>query len=278
MKYITGIIFFLSAQFIVVFAQSNYALDKLQTHYEMFEYSSVIHEAEKILMDKERLTDSLLINIYTLKAASHFAMGDQISTRKAFVEILKIDAQYILNDLSYSPKLITFYNEVENEFSDIIKLNEKKFENKEYNKNLNSVDNENQKDQLFNNALAKSLLVPGLGHIDRGDITKGWILTSASVVTLSSMVYFIVDANSKEKDYLGETNSDLINSRYTTYNNSYKIRNILITSYVAIWLYSQIDLLFFSNNLGSKYISEGINNHLHPLANDKFLLSIKISF
>ena len=277
MKYNAGIIFYLYLSVSALFAQPNNVIDRLQTHYEMFEYSSVLHEAEKILMDKERLSDSLLINVYTLKAASHFAMGDQISTRKAFIEILKINDQYLLNDLSYSPKLITFYNEVENEFSEIIRLNEEKFDSEE-DINNNIRNNVNATDLVFNNAMAKSLLLPGLGHLDLENNTKGWILTSASVVSLGSMVYFIFDANSKEKDYLGETNSELIQTKYNSYNKSYKVRNILITSYVAIWLYSQIDLLFFSNNLGSEYLSDEIFNHLQPLGNDRFLLSFKFSF
>jgi hypothetical protein len=89
------------------------------------------------------------------------------------------------------------------------------------------------------------------------------------------MLYFIVDANEKEKAYLSETNSVLIQSNYDKYNKSYKIRNTLIATYAAIWLYSQIDLLFFSNSIGSKHLSEGISNHIQVLPNDSFALSFK---
>ncbi|MEK6553091.1 MAG: hypothetical protein AABZ54_06545, partial [Bacteroidota bacterium] len=44
-----------------------------------------------------------------------------------------------------------------------------------------------------------------------------------------------------------ESNKLLIQQKYDDYNKSYKIRNVLIISYAVIWLYSQIDLLFFSN-------------------------------
>lgn len=277
MKILPGIILYLCSSAVFLFAQSSHELAKLQKHYESFEYSKVIQESEDLLLDKERFNDSLLVQIYTLKSASHYAMGEQNETRKSIIELLKIDSGYKLNDLRYSPKLLTFFEDVKTEFSEIIKTNDERTDSQNKEEILKPFVKLHTSNSIPTSAIAKSLLLPGLGHLHIENNTKGWILTSASVISLSSMIYFIIDANQKEKDYLSGSNSNLIQVNYNKYNKSYKIRNTLIATYAAIWLYSQIDLLFFSNSLGSENISEGISNHLEVFPNDKIALSFKFA-
>jgi hypothetical protein len=275
MKIFSGLILYFCTSVLLLFAQSNHELAKLQKHYESFEYSKVVQESEDLLLDKERFSDSLLVQIYTLKSASHFAMGEQNETRKSIIELLKIDSSYELNDLRYSPKLLSFFEDVKTEFSEIIKTNDERSDSQNKEEIFKPIVKLPINNSIPNSAIAKSLLLPGLGHLHIDDNTKGWILTSVGLVTLGSMIYFIVDANEKEKEYLSETNSILIQSNYDKYNKSYKIRNTLIATYAAIWLYSQIDLLFFSNSIGSEHLSEGISNHIQVLPNDRFALSFK---
>lgn len=275
MKIFTGFILYFLCSALFLFAQSNHDIEKLQNHYQSFEYSKVVHEAENMLIDKDRFSDSLLVQIYTLKSASHYAMGERNESRKAIIELLKIDSSHELNELRYSPKLISFFVEIKNEFSEIIKTNDEKLDSQNKEEILKPNLYFGTRNSIPNSATAKSLLLPGLGHLHIDDNTKGWVLTSASLVSFGSMVYFIVDTDSKEKDYLSETNSELIQANYDKYNKSYKIRNTLIATYAAIWLYSQIDLLFFSNSLGSEHLSEGISNHIQVLPSDRFALSFK---
>ena len=61
------------------------------------------------------------------------------------------------------------------------------------------------------------------------------------------MIYFIVETDSKHKDYLTETSPHIIEGKYQKYNDSYKIRNLLIFSYAAVWIYSQLDLFLFTD-------------------------------
>ncbi|MCW8849747.1 MAG: hypothetical protein OQJ81_07175 [Melioribacteraceae bacterium] len=269
------IILYFFASALVLFAQSNHELDKLQKHYESFEYSKVVQESEDLLLDRERFNDSVLVQIFTLKAASHYAMGEQNETRRSMVELLKIDSSCEINNLKYSPKLISFFEDVKTEFSEIIETNNDKSDTQNKVEKIDPIVNFQRNNSIPNSAIAKSLLLPGLGHLQIEKNTEGWILTSASLVTLGSLIYFIVDANKKEKDYLSETNSELIQLNYDKYNKSYKIRNTLIATYAAIWLYSQIDLLFFSNSLGSEHLSDEISNYLEVLPNDSFALSFK---
>jgi hypothetical protein len=235
-----------------IFAQSNEDILKLQKHYEAFEYNVLIKKANSLLLHNVSMPDEDLIKIHTLKAASYFAVKDESNTRKSFIDLLKINSNYELDYAIYSPKLGLEKSILSNQ-SLLISVN-------------------------MNTAIAKSLFVPGLGHLQLNDNTKGWILTTISTVSLGSMIYSIVDANNKENDYLAEANKVLIQQKYDDYNKSYKIRNVLIASYVAIWLYSQIDILFFSNQMGSDYLSVGNSNNFAQQNYDNLVFSLQLPF
>ncbi|MCB9248132.1 MAG: hypothetical protein H6613_06115 [Ignavibacteriales bacterium] len=276
MKIYSGIIFFFISTFSVLIAQTNKELDALQNEYESFNYATVISKAHGLLLDKERFSDETIIEISTLKAESHYAMGELENTRKTFIEILKLNENFELSNISYSPKLVDFFHEVKAEFLDVLKVNEEKYtQQKEVQPAF--IDQTQLLTHERNTALAKSLLLPGWGHLSLGDNTKGWILTSAGVAALGSMIYFIVDANNRENDYLSEINSAQIQIKYDEYNKSYKIRNALIATYAAIWIYSQIDILFFSNQLGSENISAHISDNLQLTNQNKITLSFKFT-
>lgn len=264
---------FILLQFSMIIAQPKDDVNNLEKSYEKFQYATVVNKADILLRDKERFSNELLIQIYTLKAASHFAISDQESARKSFIELLKINSEYILNDIIYSPKLVDFFNSVKTEFLDIIKT-----ENRQDQRIIDSV---NIKEPMFmsskiNGAIARSLVLPGWGHLYLNENTKGWILSAASSAALGTMIYFIFDANKKERDYLTETNHILIQQKYNDYNKSYKIRNILIVSYAVIWLYSQIDILFFSQNFGSKNIYLNDASNFKNQVNNQIEISLKI--
>ena len=125
MKIFRTLLFFFAVS-TFLFGQNNEEISSLQNHYESFEYSSVISKAEVLLLDKERFSEESLIQIYELKAASHFAMGDQQNARKSFIETLKINDEYELNNVIYSPKLVDLFTNVKDEFLDILNAKDEK--------------------------------------------------------------------------------------------------------------------------------------------------------
>ena len=194
-------------------------------------------------------------------------------SRKTFVDILKIDSNYELDNAQFSPKLQEYFNNIKSEFQDILEL-----KNDSQNKEPGNISNISTSDQFSPGAVIKSLLLPGLGHFDSNNNTKGWTLTIISSLTLGSMIYFIADTYSKEEKYLKERDPILLGSAYDKYNKSYQIRNSLIFAYVAIWLYSQIDMLFFSNDTNSFELSTSKFNNLYSISNNKFEISFSLSF
>lgn len=260
-----------------IVAQSNEDIRTLQKHYEAFEYSIVINKVNSLLLHSGSMSDEDLSDIYMIKAASHFAVKEDGNSRKSFIELLKINSDFKIDDVIYSPKLVSFFNEVKEEFLDIIMTEEKAKTPEEVDKSVLPTHSLVFNKEI-NSAIAKSLIVPGWGHLHLKNNTKGWILTTASTAALGSMIYFIVDANKKENNYLAETNPTLIQQKYDDYNSSYKIRNLLIASYAAIWLYSQIDILFFSNELGSENITLNNSANYYPQNSNNTVVSFQIPF
>jgi len=223
------------------FAQEA-SYQKVKEMYEKFEYKNVIKLSDQ-LIQQGGIGDSLIIDIYIMRANIFYLNGDELSTRKSFENILMIKKEYTPDPSNISPKLILIFNEVKTEYSrqhpETVQLQDST-QTKQGIKFIDPV--------IIRSAVMQNVLLPGLGQLYIGNNTKGWLTTSVSTLSLSAMIYYILDTKKKEDDYLNESNKLFIQQKYYDYNKSYRIRNLLIISYVAVWLYSQIDLLFFSNN------------------------------
>jgi len=275
MRIIVPLLFIILFHISTAFGQTNSNVKILRNHYENFEYSSVIIKANSMLLEPELFSDENLIIIYTITAASYYAINDFNNSRKMFIELLKIDESFELDNILYSPKLVSFFNSIKNEFLDIRETNKSPEFNALQSDSKNDADTIAKKSDI-KMAIAQSVLLPGLGHLHLESKTKGWILTTTSAALIGSAIYFIIQTNRDEENYLAETNTELINSKYESFNKSYKIRNTLIVTYAALWLYSQIDLLFFSNSLGSKYISSNDGKILFNTTRGNAIVSLKI--
>jgi hypothetical protein len=222
------------------------SLISLKRNLEKFEYSSVINGANRLLLQKDRLLKKEIIEVYRLKGISHFALAEDENAERSFVEILKIDSTFTLDSTRISPKIISFFKKVKDDFytRDIQ-------ENKKSAARIDTVYVPRVYEQKIGNrvsqALIRSIIFPGLGHLYQGSSLKAWTLTGLSAAAIGSIIYFSIDTNKKEELYSKETDPGLIEYRYDKYNRAYHLRNISIAAFAVIWLYSQIDLLFFSD-------------------------------
>lgn len=232
------IIFFFAA-ISFLFAQ-EVTFDKVRQQFEKFDYDNVIKNSDQLITE-HTLSDSLMIEIHLMRALVFYTTGKDSLTKKSFESIIEIDNNYMPDPLVISSKLIPIFNEARTEFfrknpdlalpSDLIPKEQIQSGNREIPKS----------------SIVENLLLPGLGQLRYGDSVKGWINAAASVLSLGTMIYFTFDANKKQSDYLNETNRNLIQGKYDDYNKSYKLRNTFIITYIAIWVYSQIDFLFSSD-------------------------------
>jgi tetratricopeptide (TPR) repeat protein len=232
-----------------IFSQTENTIDSLTAKYNSFDYNGAVDVANNLISAKQNFTDDELIIIYVIKGIAHYSLGQLESAKISFTQILNIDESYNLDPINISPKIVSFYNEIkENYTQTIIPVEPIDLAAR--------VDTVVKIDTLFiqphyapiSSSIIKSIVLPGWGHISTGDNTKGWLLSSAGLAALGSMVYFIFDTDSKRNSYLNEIDQSLIEAKYDKFNTSYKIRNTLIIAYAAIWLYAQLDLLIFSGD------------------------------
>lgn len=239
MKTKNFLIIFLFAWVSFSFAQ-EVTYEKVKRQFESFEYENVIKFSGQLIANGN-LSDSLLIDLHLMRAQVFYSNNDEVSTRKSFENILEIKRNYTPDQSIISPKLISIFNEVKVEFFRNHPEQIQPKDSTQHNQEIKSVGQLSMK-----SAALKNVLIPGLGQLHFGNRSKGWVITSASILNLGAMIYFIFDTKSKEDIYLKETDKILIAQKYDDYNRSYRIRNTLIISYAVIWVFSQLDLLFFT--------------------------------
>ncbi|MBN2571756.1 MAG: hypothetical protein JXA68_06480 [Ignavibacteriales bacterium] len=237
-----------------IYCQLKENIEKLHNQYEKFEYQDAIRTAEKLIVVKDSLSVNEIMDVLVIKSISHYSLNEMKSAKRCFIEILEIQETYQLDKSIVSPKIITFFEDTRDDYLQI-SSEFKTEENISDSLFLEQIKITEMESDLFKTACIKSIFFPGWGHFEIGNNTKGWILSSLNAVNLGTLIYFVFDCDKKEKDYMSETNFELIEQKYTAYNKSYKTRNILFFSYLTIWLYSQIDIWFFSHDNIDTYFS-----------------------
>jgi hypothetical protein len=252
MKIIAGYFFLLLLSYSSL-AQENDQLKRLNDVFEEFEYNEAITFADSLLLNKN-LSIPIKNDILLIKAISHYSLSQETQSRKCFIEMIKNDRNVQLDSNSVAPKILTLFLSVKEEFQDIIP--QQPLKNDDINKDMpflpeTEFNNLTLHYENFTEAIYKSILIPGWGHYSYGSRTKGIILSGVSLINLAGLIYYSIDAREKEKIYLGYIDPSQIQTAYSSYNESYKTRNIFIASFIAIWLYTQIDLLMNSKSWNS---------------------------
>ena len=218
-------------------------MDQLEENYKTFRYNDVISLSEKIIYDSASYNSNVLIEVFTMRAVAYYSISEIDPARKSFIEILRIDRNHQLDPVKISPKILSLFNDLRNDF-ERIESNNTNNELKEPEENQIIISKPVLDNSLMKNSLIRSIALPGWGHLYLEGNIKGWLLTTASTAALSGMIYYIFNVKEKENSYLSQTEPDIIQQKYNEYNSAYKIRNLLVAGYAVLWLYSQIDLLF----------------------------------
>jgi tetratricopeptide (TPR) repeat protein len=243
MKKLLLIISFLLSAFSITYARGDgLSIRTIEEKFKSFEYLEVLSLSDKLLARRQELSEKELTQILEMRAISYYSLGETESSLNSFLEILKIKPEFELDPVKTSPKIISFYQEVRSSF---LAEQEDSIRDRQALDSLRAVI-QTDTYREFRGSMIRSIILPGWGHLHAGYSPKGWLLATISAVTLGAAIYFTVDMNSKENAYLNETDRALIESKYDQYNTAYKTRNILIATYSAAWLYSQIDLLYLS--------------------------------
>lgn len=236
----------LALAFAVIFISSGLALglfgevelEIMEQHFKNFDYQEVIAISDQLIISKDRLTPEQLVTLYKLRALSNYALLQLDCALKDFIEILIIDPEFSLEPITTSPKIITFFNEIKSS----LHSHEMAKQTIEIKRDTVRITSDNT--MLLRNMVARSLVIPGWGHLYLRRTEKGVVLFTLGVASMLGSSYFIYDCYYSQKDYLNANNPNLIEKKYTSFNHAYKNRNLFLTAYALVWLYSQTDVLF----------------------------------
>ncbi len=244
MKYTPLFLIIIILQF--SFAQTQSQIEsRVRSSFENFSYDEVIRLVDSVLNSSITTEKFDTVTFLTYKAISAFHLWDTLLCKETFLKILKIKNNYTLDSSLASPKIVSFFMNIKDQ-----KLKDLK-QKSEMIKNQNQDENKSLTFQVslskIKNAQLRNFIFPGWGNFYIGNKTKGIVLSSLFASSFISSLYFIYDTNVKEKDYLNETDINLIPKKYDKYNSSYKLRNISLVLLGLTYLYSQIDFILFES-------------------------------
>lgn len=246
--FLSLLILFVSVNIKSIYAQEIFR--EIKENFQSFEYQKVITLASKVIDSNLIYSKDTLIEVYRMKAISHYTLKDERLAEKCFREILKLKLDFELDTIQTSPKIVAFFKMVRDDYRKELRKSELT-QPKDKDSTELAIQQKNfmleRLESNYKNSIARSLVFPGWGQLYLGQTAKGLILFSATIVSYSGLVYSIIETNKREKQYLNELDESLIAQRYKEYNSSYKLRNAFILSTALIWVFSQFDLLFFNS-------------------------------
>jgi hypothetical protein len=222
--------------------------EQLNMLYQEFRYQEVIRQGEAMLVKATNLTVVEKCEIFRLVALSYYTRQDMQGALKNFSEIVKLDSNYRLDPVKNSPKILAFFEEIRRQILDVTA--ESAPQEKDRVTVVSPFLINDSLQQAAYQRMALSVVVPGSGQIWRGQKTKGWLLLGGNVALLSASIYFAVETNRLNDQYLQTTDQDEIARTYDEYNKAYQKRNLALAGFVIVWLYTQIDFLFLGSPKG----------------------------
>jgi hypothetical protein len=239
--------------------------------FRSFKYEQVIDSADSLLTKQAQLGEKEIIDLFRMKAISHYILGQQGLAWNSFEQLLRINKDYKLDPVQNSPKIIKFFNNVHDRFTE--EQNKEIIKKDETTTVIDTVFLE-PKNQTFSKAFMRSAVLPGWGHLYLGQAKKGLYFSLASAIVLSSSVYLVIDTVQKERTYLNETDQISIEALYKDYNQAYQLRNLLLGVYTIFWIYTQIDL----SESAFTYTSDHIQATLVPSAEARSGITLRLSY
>lgn len=240
-------------------------LDSLETVFRSFEYGKVIEIADELLQDRNSLSEETQIEILRMRALAAYSIDEEIEAEISFKQILDLDRSFSLSEQETSPKIIEFFEKIKSSYEPKIEPIK-----------VDTIPVADSTLYFYRNALARSLLLPGMGHLYMKKQNKAFLLGIPAGATLVSGIYYIFLTSKRENDYLNETREIEIERKYNAYNSAYKRRNILLVLYGVIWIYSQYDLLVN----GERYLREENRISMYPVLDQQYVpqLTLRIKF
>jgi len=237
----------------------------IREYFKKFEYQTVIDSSLALLHRSAPADTTDLLELYRLLGVSYYSVTKMDSALAVFVRLLGLNPAYELNRHENSPKIIAFFEEIRRSYHQDPLVIQK-----------THTDTLLVPEGLSARVITFSVLMPGTGHIQIGERTRGWILTGLAVASLGTAIYYTLETGRREDAYLSAVDKNDIPNKYDSYNEAYRLRNAAWLFFGAVWIYTQADLLFFTDIPDEKPLSFSISppvGQLHTVS-----LSVQVAF
>jgi len=248
-----------------LFSQSTDLVNKMREAFQSFRYEKVIFMADSVIVNSPDLEKVELLEIYRLKAVSHYSIGQQPYSELAFKSMLQIDSNYVLDPAVNAPKIIRLYKTIKQAYKPIIKID--KFQTV-FNDSIR------QKGRDYMSATGRSIIFPGWGHTYLEQEKGKWFMVGSAVLIPLS-VYFTAASWHYERKYLDEIDVQKIESRFNKYDKVYQTRNLVLSAYLVYWIYTQYD---FFNQSDEQVDDPSVVIYISPTEQQQLQLCLQLSF
>lgn len=194
----------------------------------------LIEEAEyaalKALSQPERLEIWEKGELYRLLAFCAIARDDTALAAKNFLQALHHNPNLIPDPITWSPKVRAAFERAKSMYHE------------EERQRLNVL--LSREAIICRDASWRSLIIPGWGQKYRGESSRATIYASWAIISLSSLLYAQAQLPSAHSRYRDERDPNLIERRWETYRNLYRLRTLSLNSLILTYVVSFLDALY----------------------------------
>ena len=196
------------------------------------------------LFEHTDLNDTVYAEIHKYISFSLIAQGKYGLAKEQITKLLNLDPAYSLDPVLTSPKILTIFNGVKQDF-----LTSKRPAQKT---KLNPIEE-------GPSVSYRTILFPGWEQFNRGRNTAGAVFLGLGIATLGSGITFEFLRSSARQDYLKEKNPLGINDKYRIYNKYYNAETVSFVAFALIYIASELDVF-----TASDYPAVTVMSHLQP--------------
>jgi tetratricopeptide (TPR) repeat protein len=218
--------------------------EKIVSAYERFDYE----EADRLLKIAVKESDSFSpqdrIIIYQYAAFRQYQKDQPFKAEEYFWRILELDPTFSLDPITTPPKILTLFQKTKVDFLESLQQRLQQLE----------------QSVSYHPVPWRSLIFPGLAQWHRGYRLKGALWMAAGTGCLAGLAQAVIRTQDKKREYEAAASPEEIAVLYNEYNRVYQSQFYWAYAYMAVWLSSHIDALFFSPVKSSYPVSLS----LHP--------------
>lgn len=214
-------------------ADAERAVAAVEAAYEALDYAQAEALARQALARPAAFTPRQLVRLHTTLALLLFTRNDALAAGEQFRAALSLDPNLTLDPVLVSPVTLAFFDDTKAAF-----LRERTGADRPGPTVHYVVVRDSRPD-----AALRSVVLPGWGQRHRGATARGWVLTGTWAALLGGGVAAHLERGRQRDAYLGETDPDLVEARYRTYNAWHKTRGALLAGAGAVWAVAVIDAL-----------------------------------